>query len=99
MLPDAKKIQTAETILAHLGGSYFITTAGITNLFNDDGELILHLPRNSSHANRLRIALIRGSYHMTFLSTTGNPIVSQYKFLKADQLAKVFRSVTNLPIS
>lgn len=63
----------AEEILAQLGGRVFIKMTGVKNLRTTNGDnLIMTLPRNSSGANEMEIALDVGTdtYNVRFLKRT-----------------------------
>lgn len=93
----------AQEILQQLGGNKFIAMTGSKNFMADGNTLIMHLARNSSKANRLKITLTpMDTYTMVFYK--GVTVDFQIKIVEVkkiegvyhDQLQKIFTSVTGL---
>lgn len=101
-----------EIILEQLGGRRFVAMTGSNHLVGNDNILVMHLARNMSKANRLRITYNAGSddYTMEFFRFTAGRLnkktfewtedklteVETKEHVFCDMLQEIFTQVTGL---
>lgn len=97
--------QTAETILAQLGGNKFIAMTGARNFMRGERYLQFQLPRGATNkAKYVKIALeLNDTYTVTFSTmkrgTYEVAIISTHEMVYADALRTLFTEQTGLETS
>ena len=91
--------QTAETILAQLGGSRFMAMTGAKNIAGDDTMIQFKVGRNNSGITNVRIVLnASDTYTVTYYRIRGISIteVGTDDCVFAEDLRRVFEGRTGL---
>ena len=103
--------RVADIILQQLGGNKFTVMTGSKNYLAEENTLRMHLAKNKSGANRLRITLnwndlyslefyrhIPGKLNKNTLEYTNDAVeaVAEFDDVYCDQLQSIFTQVTGL---
>lgn len=94
-------MNTSEIILNQLGGNKFARMTGANRIFSTGNGLRFRIPKNNSGTNYVTITLNANDlYNVAFFKVTMKQytfkIKSQFRDVYAEQLTKVFESVTGL---
>lgn len=90
----------ADTIIHQLGWNKFIAMTGCRNFINIGNGVTMHIPKNKSKANRLKISINKyDTYDLTFTRVYRIfevETVQHIEGIDADQLKVVFADITGL---
>lgn len=97
-------MNTAETILAQLGGQRFVAMTGANRMAGDETMLMFSLPGRLAKdgINKVKVELANNdTYTVTFWKLRGVSVrvVAERSVVYADQLREVFTAVTGLAVS
>lgn len=93
---------TAQTILAQLGGNKFIAMTGAKNLLSGSDSLSMKLGRGAANGiTHLTVTLVADEYHMHFQSVRGMKVATKAEEfgVYADQMRAVFTARTGFDTS
>jgi hypothetical protein len=95
-------MQTANTILAQLGGNKFLAMTGASNLIGRPDGLSFKVGRNDAKVTHVRVTLTPADeYTVEFINVRGVNVkpLATVEHVQADNLARVFETKTGMRVS